>query len=86
MVLILPLRIVTEDAQLRLSIGTFAVFLEPGYMLEVLNLLDFFFLWGWVLVGLGAARIGRKESWAGAAVIAMVIPVTMAAVIAIFTR
>ena len=56
------------------------------YMLEVLNLLDLFFLWGWVLVGLGAARIGRKESWAGAAVIAMVIPVTMAAVIAIFTR
>ena len=55
-------------------------------MLEVLNLLDLFFLWGWVLVGLGAARIGRKESWAGAAVIAMVIPVTMAAVIAIFTR
>ena len=86
MVLILPLRIVTEDAQLRLSLGTFAVFLEPGSMLEVLNLLDLFFLWGWVLVGLGAARIGRKESWAGAAVIAMVIPVTMAAVIAIFTR
>ena len=86
MVLILPLSIVTEDAQLRLSLGTFAVFLEPGYMLEVLNLLDLFFLWGWVLVGLGAARIGRKESWAGAVVIAMVIPVTMAAVIAIFTR
>ena len=64
MVLILPLlhpRIVTEDAQLRLSLGTFAVFLEPGYMLEVLNLLDLFFLWGWVLVGLGAARIGYRR-------------------------
>ena len=36
----------------------------------------------------GLAGLARRglESWAGAAVIAMVIPVTMAAVIAIFTR
>ncbi len=83
--LLLPLRIVGEDAQLLLSLGTFAVFLEPGYPLRFLGFLDLFGLWAWLLVGLGAARIGRKKSWIGASVIVMVIPVTMAAVIAIFT-
>jgi hypothetical protein len=84
-VLLLPLRIAAEDAQLLLSLGAFAVWLEPGYLLRVLSLLDLFGLWAWTLVGLGAARIGRKKSWVGAAVIVMVIPVTMAALIAIFT-
>lgn len=83
--LLLPLRIVGEDAQLLLSLGTFAVFLEPGYPLRFLSFLDLFGLWAWLLVGLGAARIGRKKSWIGASVIVMVIPVTMAAVLAIFT-
>ena len=84
-VLLLPLRIAAEDAQLLLSLGAFAVFLESGYFLRVLSLLDLFGLWAWILVGLGATRIGRKESWVGTAVVVMVIPVTMAAVIAIFT-
>ena len=83
-VLLVPLRIVGEDAQILLSVGAFAVFLEPGYLLSFLSFLDLFGLWGWVLVGLGVARIGRKESWVGGAVIVMVIPVTMAAIIAIF--
>jgi hypothetical protein len=75
-VLLLPLRIVAEDAQVLLSLGSFAVFLEPGYLLQFLSFLD--------LSGLGVARICRKESWAGGVVIVMIIPVTMAAVIAIF--
>lgn len=83
--LLLPLRIAAEDAQLLLSLGTFALFLDPGYPLRFLSLLDLFGLWAWLLVGLGAARIGRKKSWVGASVIVMVIPVTIAAVIAIFT-
>ena len=84
-VLLVPLRIATEDARLLLSVGAFATFLEPGYVLRFLSFLDFFGLWAWLLVGLGAARIGRRESWAGAAVGVLVIPVIMAAVIAIFT-
>ena len=83
-VLLVPLRIAAEDVQLLLSLGAFAVFLEPSYLLRFLSFLDLFGLWGWVLVGLGVARIGRKESWVGASVIVMVIPVTMAAVLAIF--
>jgi hypothetical protein len=84
-VVLLPLRIIAEDAQLVLSVGTFAVFLDSGYPLRFLSALDLFGLWAWLLVGLGAARIGRKKSWIGASVIVMVIPVTIATVVAIFT-
>lgn len=83
--LLLPLRIAAEDAQLLLSLGAFAVFLEPGYLLRFLSFLDLFGLWSWVLVGLGVARIGRKESWGGGVVIVLMIPVTMAALFAAFT-
>ena len=84
-ILLLPLRIAAEDAQLLLSLGAFARFLEAGYVLRFLSFLDLFGLWAWLLVGLGAARIGPKESWVGGTVIVMLIPLTMAAVIAIFT-
>jgi len=84
-VLMVPLRIAAEDAQLLLSLGAFAVFLEPSYLLRLLSFLDLFGLWSWVLVGLGVARIARKESWAFGVVIVMTIPVTIAAVVAIFT-
>ena len=84
-VLLLPLRIAAEDTQLLLSLGAFARFLEAGYVLRFLSFLDLFGLWAWLLVGLGAARIGPKESWVGGTVIVMLIPLTMAAVIAIFT-
>ena len=84
-ILLAPLRILMEDAQLLLSLGTFAIFLEPSYMLRFLSFMDLFGLWAWVLVALGAARIGRKESWAGGSVLVLMIPVTTAAVLAIFT-
>ena len=84
-ILLSPLRVAMEDAQLLLSVGAFATFLEPSYLLRFLSFLDLFGIWAWVLVGLGAARIGRKESWAGGTLFVLMIPVTMAAVIAIFT-
>ncbi len=84
-VLLAPLRIAAEDARLLLSVGAFATFLEAGYVLRFLSFLDLFGLWAWLLVGLGAARIARRESWAGSAASVLVIPITMAAVIAIFT-
>ena len=84
-VLLWPLRIVMEDAQLLLSVGTFATFLETGYLLRFLSLLDLFSLWAWVLVGLGAARIARKKSWTFGCVSVLMIPVTTAAVVDIFT-
>ncbi len=84
-ILVLPLRIAMEDAQLLLSLGTFGTFLEPGYMLRFLSLVDLFGIWAWLLVGLGAARIARKKSWAVGCVFVLMIPVVTAAVGAIFT-
>ena len=66
------------------GLGTFAFFLEDGYLLRFLSFLDLFGLWGWALVGLGVAKIGRKDSWAPAAAIVLLIPVGIAALIAIF--
>ena len=84
-ILIAPLRIAMEDAQLLISIGTFATFLPPGYVLRFLSFVDLFGVWSWVLVGLGAARIARKKSWSVGCVFVLMIPLTTAAVIAIFT-
>jgi hypothetical protein len=82
-VLLIPVRIAGEDAQLLLSLGSFAVFLEPGYLLRLLGFVDLFGLWAWLLVALGAARIGRKKSWTFGAVVMLMIPVTMAALFGI---
>jgi len=82
---LLPLRIATQDAQVLLSLGSFAFFLEEGYLFRMLSRVDLFGLWAWVLVGLGVSRIGRKESWTGAAMLVLFIPFAMAAVMALFT-
>ena len=84
-VLVAPLRIAMEDAQVLISLGTFAPFLEPGYLLRFLSLVDLFGIWAWLLVGLGAARIARKKSWAVGCVFVLMIPVVTAAVGALFT-
>jgi len=84
-ILLAPMRIAAEDAQLLLSIGTFATFLGEGYILRFLSRLDLFSLWAWVLVGLGAARIARKRSWLGGLIFVLMIPVTIAAVAAVFS-
>ena len=81
---VLPLKIMAGDLRLLLSVGTFAFFLEDGYAFRFLSLLDLFSLWAWMLVGLGAARIGRREAWVPGAVGLLVIPVVLAAIIAIF--
>lgn len=84
-VLVAPLRIAMEDAQVLISLGSFAPFLEPGYLLRFLSLVDLFGIWAWLLVGLGAARIARKKSWAVGCVFVLMIPVVPAAVGALFT-
>lgn len=84
-VLILPLRMATQDAQVLLSLGSFAFFLEEGYLLRMLSLVDLFGLWAWMLVGLGVSRVGRKDAWVGAAMFLLLIPFAKAAVIAFFT-
>ena len=83
-VLILPLKIMAGDIRLLLSVGTFAFFLEDGYLIRFLSFLDLFSLWAWVLVGLGAAKVGRREAWISVAAGMLIIPVGIAAILAAF--
>ena len=83
-VLVLPLKIMAGDVQLLLSAGTFAFFLEDGYFFRFLSLLDLFGLWAWVLVGLGVAKVGGRAKWVPVAAGVLIIPVAIAAIVAIF--
>lgn len=62
MLLVAPLRALSADPQLALSVGSFFGFLPEGIVLGFLQLLDLFNLWSYVLVGLGAATIDRSRS------------------------
>lgn len=80
----LPLRISAQDASMMLSIGTFMPFLEEGYFVRVVNLLDLFGLWSWAIVGIGVAALEPKRGVGTAIAIVMVIPVAMALIFGIF--
>ncbi len=81
---VLPLRIAAQDASMLLSVGTLMPFLEDGYPMRVLRLLDLFGLWAWAVVGIGVAVMEPKRTVGSAIVIVMFIPVTMALVFGIF--
>lgn len=67
--LTLPLKIIETDAQLSLTLASFAVFLDEGYALRFLGTLDLFALWATVVMALGVSRIDPERSWAGATAI-----------------
>lgn len=67
--LVLPLRLMQEDPALSLSLGTFAVFLEDGYLYRALSRIDLFALWAYVVLGLGVSRVNASRGWGGAAVL-----------------
>jgi hypothetical protein len=81
---LVPLRISTGDPQLLLSVGTLVPIGGEEYLGNFLGLLDLFGLWTWVVVGVGVAIINKKQTWASATAILMVIPVGLAAIFAIF--
>jgi hypothetical protein len=58
----LPLKIAQGDPQLTLSLGTFAFFLEEGYVLNVLKVLDLFGIWGSTVMGIGVTKMVPKIS------------------------
>lgn len=55
--LLVPLRIAERDPTLTLSVGTFALFLEEGYGLRVLKMLDLFGLWGYGVMAVMVSRL-----------------------------
>lgn len=81
---LVPLRISTGDPQFTLSVGSFLVFLEPGYVLNVFRLLDLTQLWSAAVMALGAHAIDRRRGVGSAFAILFGFTLAVALVIAIF--
>lgn len=61
-VVVLPLRLAQGDPTVTLSLGTFAFFLEEGYFLNVLKMLDLFSLWAYAVMAVGVTKMDPKRS------------------------
>ncbi len=61
-----PLKRLQGDMEVTLSLGTFAPFLEEGFLLNFLNVIGLFGLWVAMLMALGVTRIQPSRSWGGA--------------------
>lgn len=60
--LLVPLKISQGDPSITLSLGTFAYFLEDGYLARVLRLLDLFALWAYAVMAIGVTKIDPRRS------------------------
>jgi hypothetical protein len=58
---VVPLKLAQGDPSLTLSLGTFAFFLDEGYPLRVLKMLDLFGLWAYVVMAIGVTKIDPKR-------------------------
>lgn len=74
------LKIMTQDAQAVLSLGTLAPFVPDGYVYNVLSSIDLFGVWSACVVGVGVASLSKKRSWIGAAIPLLVLTVAAALV------
>ena len=83
-VALVPLRIQTGDPQFTLSIGSFMVFLEPGYLLNVFRLWDLTQLWSSAIVALGVHQIDRRRSFGSAFTVMLVFMLAVALIIGRF--
>ena len=59
--LLLPLRIIQEDPQITLNVGTFLFFLKEGYAFRVLKLLDLFGLWSYAIMAVGVTKVDPRR-------------------------
>jgi hypothetical protein len=83
--LLVPLKIMTQDPQLSLSVGSLLFFMEEGLMARFLGFLDFFNLWSYVLVGIGAAVVDGSRSPKVAISVTVGIALLISLVVAAFT-
>ena len=81
--LLLPLKIMQEDPQLTLNLGSFLYFLPEGYLSRFAKMLDFSQAWAWLVVAQGAHAIHSRRSFASAATVVMVLFVIMALLFAL---
>lgn len=68
-----PLKRSAGDMELVLSLGTFAPFLDEGFLLSFLGAIGLFGIWCAMLMAIGITRIQPTRSWGGAFSIVMVL-------------
>ncbi len=74
-----PLRLAQGDPRLILSVGTFfGSSLGEGYLSRVLNVLDLFHLWSYLVIAVGVITLSKKRGWRGAAAVMMMLAVVRA--------
>jgi len=81
--LLLPLKIMQQDPQLTLNVGSFLYFLGEGYLARVAKMLDLAQAWAWLVVAQGAHAIYPRRSFASAATVVMVLFVITALLFAL---
>jgi hypothetical protein len=75
---LVPLKIVTGDAQATFNLGNFNFFLPNGYWTDVLRLVDLTGIWSALIVAQGAHSIDPKRSFGTAAAVVLGIMFTFA--------
>ena len=82
--LIIPLKIATQDPQLTLNLGSFFFFLPSGYWLGVLTAMDLTQIWSSLVIAQGAHCIDRRRSFRSAVVILLSLMLAMALIVGRF--
>ena len=82
--LIIPLKIATQDPQLTLNLGSFFFFLPSGYWLGVLTAMDLTQIWSSLVIAQGAHCIDRRRSFGSAVVILLSLMLAMALIVGRF--
>ena len=82
--LLVPLKLAQSDPSVTLNLGTFAFFLEEGYLYRVLKLIDLFGLWSFAVMAVGVTKIDPRRSFGFALTFFMAFSVAMALVFGIF--
>ena len=82
--LIIPLKIATQDPQLTLNLGSFFFFLPSGYWLGGLTAMDLTQIWSSLVIAQGAHCIDRSRSFRSAVVILLSLMLAMALIVGRF--
>ena len=82
--LIIPLKIATQDPQLTLNLGSFFFFLPSGYWLGVLTAMDLTQVWSSLVIAQGAHCIDRSRSFRSAVVILLSLMLAIALIVGRF--
>ena len=82
--LIIPLKIATQDPQLTLNLGSFFFFLPSGYWLGVLTAMDLTQIWSSLVIAQGAHCIDKRRSFRSAVVILLSLMFAMALIVGRF--